>query len=638
MSRRLARTGDRSTLAWAIAIGFAAACRPPPAGDGDGDTESDTSPTETESTPQPNLPPPTPTLLSPVDGATDVPIKSELCWNLVEDPEGDTVSYRVFVDDIELTQGDQGYGGGYEGPCVGPLTLVHERSYQWQVQAFEAFEPTQTSAKSAKWSFTTEYDGLSKTVFEDPFDEDQGWEVGGDASSGAWVRGLPVGALDAGELAQANRCLGGQSCYFTGQNPGGEADAEDVSGGSTTLTSPPFDLSGAATATVQLARFFYKSELAPGPALRVELLVPDAGEPGGYAVHELELLEAGTANVAENRWTPREYAACGISMKEDTRLRITASDEGDGILEAAIDSVSVHAHDDTTVCAAGEGGICDPAAGASACPDELLCCSKGTLNVGVHRCESAVAGLDFDAPPPSPDSPGNGAMGCDAPDLFIDEYWIQPVFSDIFVSDDTCELLEGCVGGTGWRTIMRFTAAIPNIGSTDLALGIPANNPDVFHYSACHSHFHFDDFAVYELRDGDGVVATGHKQAFCLLDTISWAWPPEIAQFDCANQGISRGWSDFYESDLPCQWVDVTDVMPGDYDLRLRLNDARPDAAFPLLNERDYSNNVLEVPVSIPRGGSSHRVVAVRDGSGRWGRRGLAPSARRVLDARSCFD
>ena len=39
-------------------------------------------------------------------------------------------------------------------------------------------------------------------------------------------------------------------------------------------------------------------------------------------------------------------------------------------LEAAIDSVVVRAHDLATVCGSGEGGICDPDAGAAACPAE----------------------------------------------------------------------------------------------------------------------------------------------------------------------------------------------------------------------------------------------------------------------------
>ena len=32
-------------------------------------------------------------------------------------------------------------------------------------------------------------------------------------------------------------------------------------------------------------------------------------------------------------------------------------------------------------------------------------------------------------------------------------------------------------------------------------------------------------------------------------------------------EGISRGWRDFYPGDLPFQWIDVSDVVPGRYRL-----------------------------------------------------------------------
>jgi hypothetical protein len=547
--------------------------------------------------------PPAPTLSSPSDGATERPIETELCWNLVEDPEGEPLRYRVFIDDTVLTQGVlEGEEEGYEGPCVGPLLFALERSYVWQVQAFEVDDPTRSSPKSEAWTFSTVGDGLSELVFADPFDEDLGWTRTGDASSGEWIRGDPQAALDDAARSQPGACAGGASCYFTGQNPSGLPDQADVSGGTTILTSPPFDLSGAATASVRLSRFFYKSEVMSGPSLQIELLVPNDDGPGPdtYDAFELELLEAATSELAINAWTPREYVACGLPMAEGSRLRISAADTGSGILEAAIDSVSVHAYDDPGVCVPAQGGVCDPGLVGS-CDPERLCCSQGAVNAGVYRCELPVRGLDFLNPPANVDDPGNGPLGCDGPDLIVDPQVIEPLFTDIFVTDATCELLEGCVGATGWRTVMLFTAATPNIGSADMALGVPANLPDLFHYSECHDHYHFDEFARYELRDdADAVVATGHKQAFCLLDQISWAWPFELPKFDCANQGVSRGFTDFYEAGLPCQWVDVTNTPPGSYMLRISLNQPRPEHALPMLNERDYGNNVIEVPVVIP--------------------------------------
>jgi hypothetical protein len=238
--------------------------------------------------------PPTPTLVSPADGATDVPLETALCWNLVEDPDGEQLRYRVFVNDAELTEGELGKEMGYAGPCVGPLNLVFERTYTWRVQAFEVDDPTRLSPPSDAWSFSTIRDGVSQTVFADNFNDDLGWQVSGDAASGAWIRGKPLRTTDGDVLTQPGVCLGGTRCYFTGQNEGGAPDQQDVAGGSTILTSPAFDLGGAAAATVQIGRFFFKSDPGPGPRLAVDLLVPRMGAPGEYDAHPLELLAAPT--------------------------------------------------------------------------------------------------------------------------------------------------------------------------------------------------------------------------------------------------------------------------------------------------------------------------------------------------------
>ena len=603
MNRRRASRRLAALLATGLAV--LPACRGTPGQQDDHATESaqdDEGDSADTSDGQPNTPPPVPNLLSPTDGAEDVAVESELCWQPVEDAEGAELHYRVYVDGTELTRGlDEPVG--YPGPCVGPLLFAHERSYTWAVEAFEVDAPTVRSGLSESWSFTTVGDGLSDAAFVDHFEDGFDWLVEGDAFAGAWVWGQPAPAFDQDLASQPPACAGGGGCVFTGQNSGTVADNEDVSGGATILTSPAFDLDGAAAASVRLERFFYKSDLLDeAPAeLEVALLVPDPAAPGGQQVLELELLEAGTGEQAANLWTPREYLACDSPMVAGTRLRITARDQGSGILEAAIDTVSVHGLRDTTACEVGEAGACDPSQGEGACPGELLCCSQGAVNRGIYRCEQPVPGLDFSGPPASPDAPGNGPLGCDAADLMVQETWLEPqTFTEIFMSDDACELLEGCVVQAGWRRVMLFTVGTPNIGSRDLALGVPANEPDLFHYSDCHDHFHFEEYARYQLLDGEEVVATGHKQAFCLFDSSSWAWPTQVGQFDCSNQGISRGFIDFYEAGLPCQWIDVTDVPPGDYTLRVSLNQPRPGHALPILNERDYANNVVSVPVSVP--------------------------------------
>ena len=132
-------------------------------------------------------------------------------------------------------------------------------------------------------------------------------------------------------------------------------------------------------------------------------------------------------------------------------------------------------------------------------------------------------------------------------------------------------------------------------------LGNPNPTNPNFEYSTCHRHYHFNSYAEYQLLALDGsLAATGHKQAFCLEDFYQYPWDGMMAAeqggtYNCAGpQGIQAGWQDVYQRNLACQWIDVTDVQPGNYRLRIDLN------TLHILNEADYANNRGEVSVTIP--------------------------------------
>ena len=150
-----------------------------------------------------------------------------------------------------------------------------------------------------------------------------------------------------------------------------------------------------------------------------------------------------------------------------------------------------------------------------------------------------------------------------------------------------CELVEGCIGDIGTRRLLRFDTVTANLGTADLDLGQvppPGVSAGIFVWSPCHMHHHVMGFADYELSDASGAVATtGHKQGFCIEDDEQILQEGPSHGFNCNVQGITRGWADSYGKGLPCQWVDITDVVPGTYTLTVTVDasgilpDSNPD-------------------------------------------------------------
>jgi hypothetical protein len=158
-----------------------------------------------------------------------------------------------------------------------------------------------------------------------------------------------------------------------------------------------------------------------------------------------------------------------------------------------------------------------------------------------------------------------------------------------------CEVLEGCATA-GAHRLLSFTTESRNIGSGDLSLGSPSTNK-LFIWASCHGHYHFEQYAEYNLLDTNGnVAATGHKVGFCLEDGHSTGAPgaPASAKYNCNNQGIQHLWADVYSAGLPCQYIDITTVPPGNYYLQLTVN---PDN---LIREARTDNNMTVVAVTIP--------------------------------------
>jgi hypothetical protein len=107
-------------------------------------------------------------------------------------------------------------------------------------------------------------------------------------------------------------------------------------------------------------------------------------------------------------------------------------------------------------------------------------------------------------------------------------------------------------------------------------------------------------------RDGETIPGyVGLKQAFCWLDSqrVYGSLPP---RYNCGNQGITAGWSDIYGRSLDCQWVDITGLPAGNYQLRVSVNDTQT-----IVQESDYSDNHVALKVHITAPGSSFTLPKV---------------------------
>ena len=209
--------------------------------------------------------------------------------------------------------------------------------------------------------------------------------------------------------------------------------------------------------------------------------------------------------------------------------------------------------------------------------------------IEVFRLNQTVAD-DLRSPANDPGLSGHPEEGL--PDLAIYAPSISPVLSTELFQANDCAVGHLCVG-SGMRRILRFGTITRNVGTTDLYLGNPQTSSD-FVFDTCHGHYHFQGFANYRLLAGNVLAAVGNKVGFCLEDV--GRFDPQAnpnPKYTCSNQGIQAGWYDFYNSALTCQWIDITGVPPGDYQLEVTVN------PLFLLKESNYANNVALVPVTI---------------------------------------
>ncbi|XP_068604962.1 protein-lysine 6-oxidase-like [Brachionichthys hirsutus] len=189
------------------------------------------------------------------------------------------------------------------------------------------------------------------------------------------------------------------------------------------------------------------------------------------------------------------------------------------------------------------------------------------------------------------------------PDLVPDPYAIQAgaYIQRMQMYALRCAAEENCLARSAYgpairdidfRILLRFPQKVKNQGTTDF---LPVKPRYQWDWHSCHQHYHsMDAFSNYDLLDTvtGQKVAEGHKASFCLEDT--GCDPGFRRRFACTShtQGLSPGCHDTYAANIDCQWIDITDVRPGNYLLKVTVN---PN--FHVL-ESDFTNNIVRCDIT----------------------------------------
>jgi hypothetical protein len=178
------------------------------------------------------------------------------------------------------------------------------------------------------------------------------------------------------------------------------------------------------------------------------------------------------------------------------------------------------------------------------------------------------------------------------------------------------------------RKLLRFSNATPNIGRGKLELhggkiledgtqevfqriyfkngNFISRLAGVFIYHPEHHHIHFNDYAAYRLRKvrslaGVGeVVASSEKVSFCIRDSVPYnplipgfRFKSQYSGCEGQIQGLGVGQADFYQKNLPGQWIDITDIPTGRYWIESEVD------PFHRIKESNELNNVTRTIVNI---------------------------------------
>uniref|UniRef100_A0A3Q3EDM1 Lysyl oxidase homolog n=1 Tax=Labrus bergylta TaxID=56723 RepID=A0A3Q3EDM1_9LABR len=238
--------------------------------------------------------------------------------------------------------------------------------------------------------------------------------------------------------------------------------------------------------------------------------------------------------------------------------------------------------------------------------------TTGAASVGHHSNNSAASFTSIQEfsgsgiPRGGRITPGDDAIvdsfSTGLPDLVPDPYYIQAAsyIQRVQMYALRCAAEENCLSRSAYhpsvrdldyRVLLRFPQRVKNQGTADF---LPMKPRHEWEWHSCHQHYHsMEAFSNYDLLDisTEQKVAEGHKASFCLEDTS--CDPGTRRRFACTahTQGLGPGCYDTYHANIDCQWIDITDVPPGNYILKVTVNPSQ------LVQESDFSNNEVRCDI-----------------------------------------
>jgi hypothetical protein len=180
------------------------------------------------------------------------------------------------------------------------------------------------------------YFGFDVAWLVDAVETGGGWTAGhpnDTATGGVWEHVDPVGTIAQPENDHSNQ---GNMCWVTGQHtPGDPANADDVDGGNTTLTTAVYDLSMASAASIRFW-YWYSNDQGSNPGTDfAQFMLSNNGGLSysivGSIIHSTDGWESRTLDLLDH-----------FDELGQVSLRIVAGDVGsDALVEMAVDDLTI---------------------------------------------------------------------------------------------------------------------------------------------------------------------------------------------------------------------------------------------------------------------------------------------------------